>query len=518
MTSTPPAERTLVMLPTCQLVPNTRNVRRDVGDLTELAASIRARGIDTPLTVAPLAVTADADVRWVIVAGHRRHAAAVKLKLASVPAIIRADLTDPADQIIAMMSENAQREQLTAAEEAAAVQGMLDLGLTVGSISDSLGVSKTKVRARAKIAGLPQLVLDRIHANAVTLADAAFVADHPEHADTLEPALGTAQWAAAREAVARDIDRERWRATQVKDAAALGIGELPGNGGTTRDLNAGVREVTERIADADRVSLSDVRVRKVTFTRANAELADGETGFIGGTRFDHAVELYIFSVVRHDHTPDAPAPAAEPDADHDDVIVDPAPAAAPAAADGADRPAGRAPSTVAVPDDLVERIDAVLERREKFASATAVRRRFLSSVSNDVKLNAGRVIAFANELADEAGVILNSDRWDVDGDAVPDEYADDPDEWVRRHVRDERRRWWETTSPIDILWTLAVDTLIAAYDWRLALPRSTQSMSRLTAVETVEYCELLTSLGYVLSGIEQEVHDAAKAMLVEEFT
>jgi ParB/Sulfiredoxin domain len=43
----------LAMLPTDAIRPNPRNVRSEVGDITELAASIRAEGILQPLSVEP---------------------------------------------------------------------------------------------------------------------------------------------------------------------------------------------------------------------------------------------------------------------------------------------------------------------------------------------------------------------------------------------------------------------------------------------------------------------------------
>jgi hypothetical protein len=38
---------------------------------------------------------ARAGAEWVIVAGHRRHAAAARAKLDAVPAVLRPDLADP---------------------------------------------------------------------------------------------------------------------------------------------------------------------------------------------------------------------------------------------------------------------------------------------------------------------------------------------------------------------------------------------------------------------------------------
>ena len=67
-----PADVEFRLLPTDSLVPHAHNVRRSVGDVAELAASIKSSGVHEPLIVQPNGVPD----RWVILAGHRRHAAA----------------------------------------------------------------------------------------------------------------------------------------------------------------------------------------------------------------------------------------------------------------------------------------------------------------------------------------------------------------------------------------------------------------------------------------------------------
>ena len=54
-----------------RLHPHPDNPRKELGDLTELAASIEAKGVLQNLTVVP-----DNDGGYRIIIGHRRHAAA----------------------------------------------------------------------------------------------------------------------------------------------------------------------------------------------------------------------------------------------------------------------------------------------------------------------------------------------------------------------------------------------------------------------------------------------------------
>lgn len=136
-------------LPIEQVKPHPRNVRHDHGDLTELVASISGMGILQPITVAP-----DGE-DWIVIAGHRRHAAAIEAGLTSVPCIVRADLDTLAKQLEAMLVENLQRSDLTVMEEADAYQQLELLGVTEVAISKATGRSRGTVRQRLVLANLP---------------------------------------------------------------------------------------------------------------------------------------------------------------------------------------------------------------------------------------------------------------------------------------------------------------------------------------------------------------------------
>ena len=65
-------------IPLDRLQPHPKNPRRDLGDLTELAESIRKEGLLQPLVVIPAAPGV-----YTVVIGHRRRAAAIKAGIAS---------------------------------------------------------------------------------------------------------------------------------------------------------------------------------------------------------------------------------------------------------------------------------------------------------------------------------------------------------------------------------------------------------------------------------------------------
>ena len=103
--------------------PYARNPRRNDAAVDKVAASIRAFGWDSPIVV-------DAD--GVIIAGHTRLKAARKLGLATVPVLVRADLT-PAQANALRLADNktaelAEWDEPLLAEELDALVGEIDMG------------------------------------------------------------------------------------------------------------------------------------------------------------------------------------------------------------------------------------------------------------------------------------------------------------------------------------------------------------------------------------------------------
>ncbi|MDY5463199.1 ParB/RepB/Spo0J family partition protein [Hornefia butyriciproducens] len=146
---------TVHMLDTDKLIPNPDNPRKDVGDIEELAKSIRKNGIMQNLTVVP----ADENLEeFMVLIGHRRLAAAKAAGLVKVPCVIAAGLTRE-EQLAIMLEENMQRNDLTVLEQAESFQMMIDLGNTVESLTEKTGFSESTIRHRLKIAELDSEML-----------------------------------------------------------------------------------------------------------------------------------------------------------------------------------------------------------------------------------------------------------------------------------------------------------------------------------------------------------------------
>ena len=143
-----PVNGLMTYLPVDSLHPHPDNPRKDLGDLTELADSIRANGIFQNLTVIPVD---DNFEQFTVVIGHRRLAAAKLAGLMEVPCVI-AQMTVK-EQMQTMLLENMQRAELTVYEQAQGFQMMLDLGSTVEEVAEKSGFSVATVRRRVKKSG-----------------------------------------------------------------------------------------------------------------------------------------------------------------------------------------------------------------------------------------------------------------------------------------------------------------------------------------------------------------------------
>lgn len=157
---------TIEQLPVSRLLPHPDNPRKDLGDLTELTESVRENGILQNLTV----VSADQvlgvqipdpqEAWYVVIIGHRRHAAAKAAGLETVPCVVTG--MDRKTQLSTMLMENVQRNDLTPYEQAQGFHQLSLLGLNVAQISKKSGFSKKVVKSRLEMAQLNQETLKKV--------------------------------------------------------------------------------------------------------------------------------------------------------------------------------------------------------------------------------------------------------------------------------------------------------------------------------------------------------------------
>lgn len=138
--------------------------------LTELADSMAAEGLHQPIGVrGPLP-----DGRYEIIWGHRRYLAARLLQWDDIEAKTFPPTYDP---LLAAVSENLQRADLTPVEEAHAVQRMLERGHSVASVSRLFRRSPSWVHARVNLLNLPEDLQGAVQGRALSLAVATGLAE-----------------------------------------------------------------------------------------------------------------------------------------------------------------------------------------------------------------------------------------------------------------------------------------------------------------------------------------------------
>lgn len=121
-----------------------KNPRQDLGDLTELADSIREKGILQNLTVVP-----NDHGTYYVVIGNRRLEAAKMAGLENLPCVITMMKED--EQQAVMLLENMQRNDLDPYEQAHGFQMCLDLGMTEDDLKKETGFSKKTIRHRLNL-------------------------------------------------------------------------------------------------------------------------------------------------------------------------------------------------------------------------------------------------------------------------------------------------------------------------------------------------------------------------------
>lgn len=168
--------QTATHLPVQQLTAHPGNIRDDLGDLAEMAASIREHGILQPLTATEHPTR---DRVFVLLAGHRRLGAALIAGLTQVPVIIRHGLSDPAEQLVVMLVENTHRRDLNPVEKAQAYGALRNQGLTQTEIARRTGVTPSTVNYYLNLLDLDEESLEDVRAGVVPSTEAiAAVREH----------------------------------------------------------------------------------------------------------------------------------------------------------------------------------------------------------------------------------------------------------------------------------------------------------------------------------------------------
>jgi ParB family chromosome partitioning protein len=137
-----------------RIAPNPHQPRKDFGDLSEMVASVKEKGVLEPILVRHHEGT------YQIIAGERRYQAAKLAGLQRIPCV-EIDV-DTRGMLEISLIENLQRRDLTPFEESAAIQNLCDqFRYTHEEIARKLGKSRTVITEALSLNRMPEDVQER---------------------------------------------------------------------------------------------------------------------------------------------------------------------------------------------------------------------------------------------------------------------------------------------------------------------------------------------------------------------
>jgi ParB family chromosome partitioning protein len=243
--------------------PNQPRVHFDEESLADLAASIREIGVLQPVLLR--VVDGPGDGQFQLIAGERRWRAARRAGLATVPAIVRQ--TDELASVEQALVENLHRQDLTALEEAAAFQQLIeDFGLTHDQVASRVGKSRSTVTNTIRLMQLPGSIQGLV-------ADGRLSAGHAR------ALLGTSD-RAFQEQLARRATQEGWSVRAVEEAvrdreqlgASAGVSAASGEGGVGGAAAAGSTATPTRLRPPGLLELEELLAHHLD-TRVSVSMA-----------------------------------------------------------------------------------------------------------------------------------------------------------------------------------------------------------------------------------------------------
>ena len=234
------------MAPIEALKPNPDQPRKtfDQTELTELAESIRDKGVLQPILVRP---QPNQDGVWQIIAGERRWRASQLARLSQVPVIVR-EMDDIAVFEVAII-ENVQRADLNPLEEADAYRLLMErFGRTQDAVAGVVGKSRSHVANTLRLLQLPEEVLWYVRHGKLSAGHARALITAPNPAALAEQIVNEGLNVRQAEALAR-----RAAEGPKPGKAKGGSGQSAGEGGA--DIAALEQDLTDALGL--QVQLSD---------------------------------------------------------------------------------------------------------------------------------------------------------------------------------------------------------------------------------------------------------------------
>ncbi|MCG5466712.1 ParB N-terminal domain-containing protein [Micromonospora sp. MED01] len=236
--------------------PNPGNARDDAQALPGIVQNLHqdgVRGLLSPLIVVPLGP--DEDGPYLIIDGEQRYWSAVEANQKWIQVIVREDLAANREQIISMLRQ-VHRTELTATQQARAIEQLALDGMNDEDIAQRTGYQPEQIKAGRRLATLDKRTAERTHTLGLDLTQVAALAEFADEPDRVEALLKEAEEGPY--AFARAV--EHYRGTRAAIAAeAARRAELVTAGVTLlsehpRYNDPKIKEVTDlRDAEGNRV-------------------------------------------------------------------------------------------------------------------------------------------------------------------------------------------------------------------------------------------------------------------------
>lgn len=225
------------------------NVRTDLAEDKEFAASIKARGVLEPVTV----YRAE-DGTYAVLRGQRRTVTATKVgtPTGTIPCRVVAK-PEEADRIGDQMVENLHRAAMRDREVLAGVEQLALLGVSAAQITKRVALPRASVNAAIAVAGKKE-TRERVEAGDLTLDQAAIYAEFEDDAYAIERLDQERRYGRSLEHVAqrlRDQAAERAAyAAEVERLQAEGLPAMSAEEVEEARRNGGLHRI-ERLVDAE---------------------------------------------------------------------------------------------------------------------------------------------------------------------------------------------------------------------------------------------------------------------------
>ncbi|HEX4609315.1 MAG TPA: ParB/RepB/Spo0J family partition protein [Urbifossiella sp.] len=272
----------IALIPLDALVPDPTQPRTvmTAAELDALAESLRDRGVQNPIRVQP----ADAAGRHVIVSGHRRHAALVRLGAASAACVITARLPDEADMLAEQLIDNLLREDLSPIDEAGGYRRYMALrGVTATQAAHDLHVPPARISRVLPLLDLPADLREHIHAGRILKDTAYHLSRLPAGDERTQLLARAASGLLSRDEAARAAKASRPRPTAAEPAPARRV-TCPLGGGRSLTVSAAAVQMDTLIQSLEEVLKEARKARAQGWDVATLAKAFRDRAVTGGER------------------------------------------------------------------------------------------------------------------------------------------------------------------------------------------------------------------------------------------